>query len=104
MGAILKAAGADYKDVVKTTVLLADIADFGAVNAVYGELLPHPFRYSHDDLESIVHTESCRCPPHDYASTWPLLPIRCSQVLRRTEACEGVLCGKGIAARGSGGD
>lgn len=41
MGAILKAAGADYKDVVKTTVLLADIADFGAVNTVYGELLPH---------------------------------------------------------------
>jgi 2-iminobutanoate/2-iminopropanoate deaminase len=38
MGAILKAAGADYKDVVKTTVLLADIADFGAVNTIYGEL------------------------------------------------------------------
>ncbi|PNW71869.1 hypothetical protein CHLRE_16g669650v5 [Chlamydomonas reinhardtii] len=35
MGAILKAAGADYKDVVKTTILLADIADFAKVNAVY---------------------------------------------------------------------
>jgi enamine deaminase RidA (YjgF/YER057c/UK114 family) len=69
MGAILKAAGADYKDVVKTTVLLADIADFGAVNTVYGELLPHPYRNSHDDLESITSTETCSCPPHNYALT-----------------------------------
>ena len=36
MGAILQAAGADYSDVVKTTVLLAHIADFGAVNTIYG--------------------------------------------------------------------
>ncbi|KXZ54905.1 hypothetical protein GPECTOR_4g977 [Gonium pectorale] len=35
MGAILKAAGADYKDVVKTTILLADIGDFAKVNAIY---------------------------------------------------------------------
>ncbi|GFR53201.1 hypothetical protein Agub_g15950 [Astrephomene gubernaculifera] len=35
LGAILKAAGADYKDVVKTTILLADIADFAKVNAIY---------------------------------------------------------------------
>lgn len=36
IGAILKAAGLDYTDVVKTTVLLADISDFKAVNEVYG--------------------------------------------------------------------
>ncbi|GIL82707.1 hypothetical protein Vretifemale_11555 [Volvox reticuliferus] len=35
LGAILKAAGADYKDVVKTTILLADIGDFAKVNAIY---------------------------------------------------------------------
>lgn len=35
MGAILEAAGLTYNDVVKTTVLLADMADFGAMNAVY---------------------------------------------------------------------
>lgn len=29
--------GYDYADVVKTTVLLQDIADFGAMNAVYAE-------------------------------------------------------------------
>ena len=33
---ILAAAGASMADVVKTTVLLADIADFGAMNEVYG--------------------------------------------------------------------
>lgn len=35
IGAILREAGYDYCDVVKTTVLLADIADFGAMNEVY---------------------------------------------------------------------
>lgn len=37
VGAILKEAGMDYNNVVKTTVLLADIADFKAVNEVYAE-------------------------------------------------------------------
>lgn len=37
IGGILKAAGLDYTDVVKTTVLLADIKDFAAMNAVYAE-------------------------------------------------------------------
>lgn len=34
---ILEAAGYTCADVVKTTVLLADIADFAAMNAVYAE-------------------------------------------------------------------
>ena len=34
---ILAAAGYGLNDVVKTTVLLADIADFAAMNAVYAE-------------------------------------------------------------------
>lgn len=37
IGAILKAAGAEYADVVKTTCFLADIGDFAAFNAVYGK-------------------------------------------------------------------
>ena len=37
IGAILKEAGMTYDNVVKTTVLLADIADFKAVNEVYAE-------------------------------------------------------------------
>jgi enamine deaminase RidA (YjgF/YER057c/UK114 family) len=35
MGEVLKAVGCDFTDVVKTTVLLADINDFGTVNAIY---------------------------------------------------------------------
>lgn len=35
VGEILKAAGITYEDVVKTTCFLADMADFGAFNAVY---------------------------------------------------------------------
>ena len=40
---ILNTAGADMCDVVKTTVLLADIADFAAMNAVYAEFFTAPF-------------------------------------------------------------
>ncbi|MEQ2292131.1 hypothetical protein AMECASPLE_019913 [Ameca splendens] len=35
MGEILKGAGCDYSNVVKTTVLLKDINDFNSVNDVY---------------------------------------------------------------------
>lgn len=35
--AILEAAGYSLSDVVKTTVLMADMADFAAMNAVYAE-------------------------------------------------------------------
>lgn len=37
LGHILKEAGCDYSNVVKTVVLLDSIADFGAMNAVYAE-------------------------------------------------------------------
>ena len=37
LGAVLRAAGMDYRNVVKTTVFLADIADFGAINEVYAQ-------------------------------------------------------------------
>lgn len=40
---ILAEAGADMSAVVKTTVLLADIADFAAMNAVYGEFFSAPY-------------------------------------------------------------
>ncbi len=37
VGAILRAAGYDYGDVVKSTVLLSDIAYFDEMNKVYAE-------------------------------------------------------------------
>ena len=40
MEAILKAAGLGMRDVVKTTVLLASMDDFAAVNAVYAVRFP----------------------------------------------------------------
>lgn len=40
LGAILGAAGLEYDDIAKTTVLLADIKDFAAMNAVYAEYFP----------------------------------------------------------------
>ncbi|MDO4619129.1 MAG: RidA family protein [Lachnospiraceae bacterium] len=40
---ILKEAGADMSNVVKTTVLLKDIADFGAMNGVYAEFFEAPY-------------------------------------------------------------
>lgn len=41
--AILAEAGFSTKDVVKTTVLLKDIAEFGAMNTVYAEYFTEPF-------------------------------------------------------------
>ncbi|MBW4553112.1 MAG: RidA family protein [Aphanocapsa sp. GSE-SYN-MK-11-07L] len=35
--AILEAAGANWQNVVKTTVFLADMNDFAAMNSVYGQ-------------------------------------------------------------------
>jgi 2-iminobutanoate/2-iminopropanoate deaminase len=40
--AVLDAGGCTWADVVKTTIFLADIADFAAVNAVYGRRMPDP--------------------------------------------------------------
>jgi 2-iminobutanoate/2-iminopropanoate deaminase len=37
LGAVLEAAGARFDDVVKTTVYLVDMADFPAMNEVYGK-------------------------------------------------------------------
>ena len=37
LGEVLKAAEMDFEDVVKTTVFLADMNDFGQMNAIYGE-------------------------------------------------------------------
>jgi 2-iminobutanoate/2-iminopropanoate deaminase len=39
-GAILVAAGVGFSSVVKTTIYLRNMADFGAVNEVYGEYFP----------------------------------------------------------------
>jgi 2-iminobutanoate/2-iminopropanoate deaminase len=40
--AVLDAAGVSVADIVKTTVFLADIGDFAAVNAVYARHMPDP--------------------------------------------------------------
>ncbi len=41
--AVLEAAGLTMENVMKTTVLLADMADFGAMNEVYAEFFHEPF-------------------------------------------------------------
>ncbi|PVH64932.1 hypothetical protein PAHAL_2G388500 [Panicum hallii] len=42
MGEILKASGASYASVVKTTIMLADLQDFKKVNEIYGKYFPAP--------------------------------------------------------------
>ena len=41
--AVLEAAGSSTKDVVKTTMYLADMADFVAVNEIYAQYFEEPF-------------------------------------------------------------
>ena len=42
IGGLLDAAGVGFADVVKTTVFLADMADFAAMNGVYATFFPDP--------------------------------------------------------------
>jgi 2-iminobutanoate/2-iminopropanoate deaminase len=42
IGEILKAAGSSFDQVVRTTVYLADIAEFPAMNEVYGQYFSAP--------------------------------------------------------------
>lgn len=42
LSAILEAAGASFEQVVRTTVYLADMNDFAAMNAVYGTYFSSP--------------------------------------------------------------
>lgn len=43
MGAILREAGLDFGDVVRTTVFLTDLSHFEAVNTVYAQYFKKPF-------------------------------------------------------------
>lgn len=42
LDAVLDAAGCSFADVLKTTIFLADINDFAAVNAVYARFMADP--------------------------------------------------------------
>lgn len=43
LAAVLEAAGTGFDRVLKTTIFLADMADFAAVNEVYAAHMPEPF-------------------------------------------------------------
>jgi 2-iminobutanoate/2-iminopropanoate deaminase len=40
--AVLDAAGCSWDDVLKTTIFLVDMTEFGAVNAIYGRFVSDP--------------------------------------------------------------
>jgi 2-iminobutanoate/2-iminopropanoate deaminase len=43
IAAVLAAGGMTFANAVKTTVFLTDMANFGAMNAVYAKYFPEPF-------------------------------------------------------------
>jgi 2-iminobutanoate/2-iminopropanoate deaminase len=43
IGELLKAGGADFSHVVRTTIFLADLTDFGVVNEVYATYFSPPY-------------------------------------------------------------
>ena len=55
LGAVLEAAGASFESVVKTTVFVADMNDFGAMNEVYG-------RYFDSNKPARATVEAARLP------------------------------------------
>jgi 2-iminobutanoate/2-iminopropanoate deaminase len=42
LSAVLSASGASMADVVKTTIFVVDIREFGTVNSIYGSAFPTP--------------------------------------------------------------
>ena len=59
IGAILKEAGADYKNVVKTTCFLASMDDFAAFNAVYELYFAHKPARSCDAVKALPKAVLC---------------------------------------------
>ncbi len=55
LSAVLKAAGTDLNGVVKTTVFLADMNDFGVMNEVYG-------RYFSENKPARATVQAARLP------------------------------------------
>jgi 2-iminobutanoate/2-iminopropanoate deaminase len=43
LGELLKAAGADFSNVARTTIFLADLADFAIVNEIYATYFSAPY-------------------------------------------------------------
>ena len=43
VGELLKAGGGDFSDVVRTTIFLADLADFAVVNEIYATFFSSPY-------------------------------------------------------------
>ena len=43
IGALLEAGGLSFADVVRTTVFLADMNDFAAMNEIYGDFFSEPY-------------------------------------------------------------
>jgi 2-iminobutanoate/2-iminopropanoate deaminase len=43
MGELLKAGGADFANVVRTTIFLTDMNDFAAVNEIYASYFTEPY-------------------------------------------------------------
>jgi 2-iminobutanoate/2-iminopropanoate deaminase len=43
LDAVLKAGGLSFQHIVRTTIFLADMGDFAAVNAVYGTFFSEPY-------------------------------------------------------------
>src|SRR5262245_29924744 len=43
IGALLTAGGRSFGDVVRTTIFLSDMNDFGAVNEIYGQYFSEPY-------------------------------------------------------------
>jgi 2-iminobutanoate/2-iminopropanoate deaminase len=66
LGAVLEASGCSFPQVVKTTVLLTDMADFAAVNAIYGKALLKEHEPTHlcasCDLSSTLIQHSSSLP------------------------------------------
>ena len=69
--ALLTAAGATFADVVKTTVYLADIADFAAVNEIYASKFEAP-----SPARSVLTVSPFAFTPYAHLGSFSIMPER----------------------------
>lgn len=59
IGEVLKSAGVGYADIVKTSIFLKDMNDFGKVNAVYGSYFEKDFP-ARETVQVSVLPKNCK--------------------------------------------
>jgi len=61
MKAVLEAAGMTFENVVKTTIFIMDMNDFGKINTVYGSYFNEKTAPARETVQVACLPKKCKC-------------------------------------------